>query len=149
MTKLLILIALLPACGAPFEPSPFSEAGFAGQSEQAGKGGSDAAGSAGVSASAGRLGIQPYGSGGAQSDTSGASGSPNTAMVGGAGMVSWQTPDCLRNFQSKPCARICTDSQSDCQAVLACQLQNPVDKCQQYTNLGLILASEATQECCK
>lgn len=77
----------------------------------------------------------------------GPGGAGQEAGEGGVGLPS--LAECLDFFQSLDCARVCTNSASDCQSVLTCAIRaNSFDNCTQFTSVGISLAISAKRNCC-
>lgn len=162
----LVLASLLFACGGqPFTERPINEtrinqASIGGHSgEVASAGAKSAQGVSGnpnseAAGNSGGSGAQQGGMGGV---LSGASPGGDSPMAGGPAMAGGGTGGngpvlsvCLAFFQNLDCARVCTNSQSDCQAVLSCMVSSgSIDNCTAYTTIGISLAQSAERDCCK
>lgn len=76
----------------------------------------------------------------------GNSGEPAMQNVGGGSILS----QCLGFWQNLDCARVCTNSQSDCQSVINCYVTTgSIDNCTAFTSIGISLAQSAERACCK
>jgi len=165
MKKLLLGVIAIACGGAPFEGGSSVE----GNSTPTLSGG---AGARATSGGAPHTPTEPPSAGVSGGGQAGASqGGSNTVVGGptmgeggenggvssggGGGQVVGGTSDgpsvrdCLRNWQALDCARICTNSQSDCQAVINCWVsQNSLDNCTQFTTVGISYAHDAERMCC-
>jgi F5/8 type C domain len=77
-------------------------------------------------------------------------GGPTTAQ-GGAGPGNSGPGNCIIVGQDLDCARVCTNSQTDCQAVINCFVQHnssDIANCMQFTSQGISLAQSAEMACC-
>lgn len=162
--KLLLLLLTLGCSGPAFTEESFNEEGGDSPVASGGAGQSPSSGGIGGSQSGGLQGLGAGGSssGGLESSQAGTSSGGAATMAGrptmgeGAGTGGAEQVDtgprvCLANWQNLDCARVCTNSASDCQAVLNCFVQNnsnSIDNCPQFTNLGLSLAQSAESACC-
>lgn len=160
----LITILALGCSGPTFEVGEFdnvagNSAAIAGEASEAG---------AGARAGSFSGGSESVAAGGRDSSVGGsAAGSSDggaTAMAGGPAMgeggsgeggnntgAAKGPSECLAGFQSLECAKVCTNSASDCQSVLNCFIQNnsnSLDNCSQFTNVGISLAQSAERTCC-
>lgn len=154
--KILLAFVLLGCSGEPFKESEskveqgnYQAASGGGGSEDQTSGGEasqpqPSAGSGGQSSIAVGGRASAAGSGGAAAMAGG------PAMgEGGAGGVPEGPRSCLANWQALDCARVCTNSQSDCQAVINCWVsKDSLDGCDQFTSIGISYAQSAYQGCC-
>lgn len=156
MKKLLLGVIAIACGGAPFEGGSSVE----GNSSPSLGGGSRARPTSGGTS---HTSPEPLGAGVSGGGQAGASQGGSNSMAGGptmgeggeSGATSGGTnpgnspKDCLSNWQSLDCARICTNSQSDCQAVINCWVsQNSLDNCTQFTTVGISYAQDAERMCC-
>ena len=77
-------------------------------------------------------------------------GGPATGQ-GGAGPGNSGPGNCIIVGQDLDCARVCTNSQTDCQAVINCFVQHnssDIANCMQFTSQGISLAQSAEMACC-
>lgn len=159
--KHLLTLLLLGCSGPAFHE--FNEernnspviSGSSGESQSEGGGASQSEGG-----QAQQLGEAGGPLGGSSSGENGAGASGGATMAGGptmgegghGGAIGESGPaECLANWQALECARVCTDSASDCQSVLNCFVQNnsdSLDNCHGFTSVGISLAQSAERNCC-
>lgn len=167
--KYIAFLGLGACSGAPFEAvpgiapnqagtAPVAVGGIEGVSPipQSGNGGTGSRSGASSTSNGGNGGNQGGNSSAGSPPMAGAAGdnggTGGNGSGGGVGSFS-----CLAEYQNLDCARICTQSGTDCGLVIGCYIKtnqinrgpaNPLDPCSNFTQDGIAIAQRAWLACC-